>query len=182
VLLLLIGAMSALGRPAFAQAEPPCFGEDVTIEGIGGPFTGTNGSDVILGTDGAESIDGKGGNDIIHVTGTAIGSSGNDPVVWALNGLWDNGTYTTHADGGTGNDRVIAHNGTAIGGDQVAVFGAGGVGQGDSGNDIVSDYATFTQAPADPVTLKGGNGKDTCYTNGDDTLISCERVRGISPI
>ncbi len=45
VLLLLIGALSVMGRPtpASAQEDPTSFGEDVTIEGTGGKTTGTKG-------------------------------------------------------------------------------------------------------------------------------------------
>jgi hypothetical protein len=60
------------------------------------------------------------------------------------------------ADGGSGNDEVVTVKaGTATGG---------------SGNDILDDLDLGA------ATLNGGSGRDTCDDDGDDTLISCEKV------
>lgn len=107
-----------------------------------GKLKGTKGADVIVGTDGADTIEGNNGDDVI------CGLGGND----TLRGNNDNDII----DGGAGNDKVDGGNGndTLYGGegdDRV---------EGNDGNDTL-----YGDAGKD--RLEGGNGNDS-LTGGAD--------------
>jgi Ca2+-binding RTX toxin-like protein len=156
--------------------QQPGFGDDV--------LTGGSGSDTLLDVCGNNTGDGGTGADRLDVSGTALGGSGNDPVVWSYDGLFDNGDYAGYADGGSGNDSyVYVHGGVAKGGsgrDAVYAEHSGSVAIGGAGNDVVGDYSDsgldFFHDASGEVTIDGGSGRDTCLTVGDDTLHSCEIV------
>lgn len=105
--------------PTSAGAAPPtCQGQVATITGPGdayGLLTGTEGDDVIV-TDGAESVDALGGNDLICLTGGPVvdldAGAGNDSVDATLfGGFTDLGPGSDRYVGSPAQDEVAAGNG-----------------------------------------------------------------------
>ncbi|WP_229008440.1 calcium-binding protein [Methylophilus sp. Leaf408] len=123
-------------------------------------YTGTSNSDVIIGNDLDNYIDGSGGNDVIFGGGgndVIFGGDGND-VVSGGDGddLIDLGNGTNAADGGNGNDFISGGQGSD------ALYGG-------DGND------TLTGLGGDDV-LSGGNGFDVVIGGGGS--IGNETVAG----
>jgi Ca2+-binding RTX toxin-like protein len=149
-----------IGQPNFIFNNPACTQTQFTTgfrieneEIMGTIFcqpgiqcVGTNKSDIIIGTEGDDEIDGGNGNDII------FGHAGNDKI------RGGNGNDTL--DGGDGNDELKGGNGTDVltgGNDNDILEGENGfdVLIGGDGND----------------TLNGGNGADTLDGGlGDDDI------------
>jgi Ca2+-binding RTX toxin-like protein len=179
-LALLLAAAASLAAPSagVATTTPPSCYDYITNTShpatdwlvTPGTLIGTSGPDVLVGTFGSDVIKGLGGNDIICGSPDYVTDIG-DPDV---------------ADGGAGDDRVIAR-GKAIGGsgddfvltDWVGSKADGGsgsdevwanqgaVGDGGSGNDILRSY--FGGAAA----LLGGSGGDTVYNQTGADKIDC---------
>ncbi len=136
-------------RDAFVSQlviPPSCNGLLVTWDmNTQGPFTGTPGDDVVLGTDGADVIDTGYGND------TVCGLGGDD-VITTRGGIdW--------VDGGDGDDtiRLGARDDTAYGGNGADVINGGGGAdhiEGGAGNDVIRD-----SFGAD-TSILGNNGDD----------------------
>lgn len=141
-------AVLALGTPGTAiGAAPTCFGKPAThvMHAGDGPYTGTDGDDVVVGSPGNDLIDlfASLGNDL------ACGGEGDDGIHILTGG--------SKADGGPGQDQVFASNSGQVwggsGNDIVEVAGSfGGLADGGSGNDFV--YAVVG------ATGKGGSGND----------------------
>jgi Ca2+-binding RTX toxin-like protein len=133
------------------QAPPPsgddlCFGEPATITG-NGTVNGTNGDDVIITGNRADTVDGKGGNDRICTHG------GDD-----------------HVRGGTGNDRINSGNGNDDTGGQAG----NDIVQSTGGNDDVQggDGMDRVQGGEGNDTLNGGNGSDSVEGQGGNDLLA----------
>jgi Ca2+-binding RTX toxin-like protein len=182
-------AVAMLWAPA-ASAAPTCFGKTATIVGVpegtsSMSFTGTDGPDVIIGTDvGFDEIRAYGGNDLICAGG----------------GVWD------YILPGPGNDRVRGEGGPddiemtdsgrdviwgGAGNDYVGFLAGGSTFYGGPGSDTVEEDSSLTSERAygeggnDHLTLNsggpgdtfnGGAGTDQCDVNSADTLTSCEQV------
>lgn len=202
VLLLLIGslpmvlALLVLLVPR-AEAQGGCFGRGVNFFGTNGPdmMTGTDptpqrsGGDTIDGQEGNDSIDGRGGNDFLcGGQGDDIlrGSSGSDRLSGGagrdtLSGGPDIGDHADYADHGLPVNVTL---------DDIANDGASG-----EGDNILSDVEIVSGgAVGDNLTggagaerLLGENGKDTLNGGGgrdaldgglgDDTLQLREGIR-----
>ncbi len=78
--------------------DQPGYGNDT--------LTGGNNNDTLLDACGNNTGDCGSSSDIVEISGTAKGGTGNDPIVWAYDGYFDNGEYSSLADGGSGNDLV----------------------------------------------------------------------------
>ncbi len=145
---------------------PHCNGLPATI-------VGTQGDDVIYGTNGDDVIVGLGGNDIIH------GGNGNDVICGdAGNDTLDGGNGNDTLLGGVGNDTLDGGNGddTLSGGYGIDAL-AGGNGDdslnGGSGNDTLNgaNGNDVLTGEAGNDILIGGNGDDTLTGgSGNDTL------------
>jgi Ca2+-binding RTX toxin-like protein len=143
-------SLTAVGaRDAFVSKleQPPlCEGIPVTWDmNTQGPFTGTTGDDVVLGTDGPDVIDTGYGND------TVCGMGGDDVITTRA------GVDVVH--GGDGNDiiRLGARNDTAYGGAGADVInGGGGIDYIDGGPD---DDVIWDSFGAD-TQVYGGLGDD----------------------
>lgn len=176
------GQVPAFGACATSQ---PSFGADT--------LTGGTGNDALLDVCGNNTALGGAGSDRIELSGTGKGEAGDDPLVTVVNGLFDGGAYVASADGGSGDDqRVFVHGGIAVGGsgnDGVFAEHTGSEARGGSGNDSLHDVSAFLHPSVshdpitgnDQVTLNGGSGNDTCQTDGDDVLISCQTVQTVVP-
>lgn len=139
-----------IGQPNFAFNNPACsqtqfttgflIGEEGVIGAIfcvpGVKCVGTNGDDIIIGTDGDDEIDGGNGNDRI------FGNGGNDKI--------NGGNGDDRLIGGDGDDELRGGNGrdTLLGGEGNDKL------KGENGND------TLTGGPGRDK-LEGGNGADT---------------------
>ncbi len=185
-------AATLAAAPAYAplvDERPLCFGEPITIaldEEIANlyneePFvvdfatTGTNGNDVILGTDAGETINGLGGNDLICAEGGADivnGGTGNDEVA--------GGDGDDFINGGDGVDRLFGQDGndTLNGEDGRDKLAGGG------GNDELNGGADRDRLDGNRGrdTLNGGTGRDPLFgSSGDDIINGDEgndRIRG----
>jgi Ca2+-binding RTX toxin-like protein len=121
--------------------------------------TGTNGADVLEGSDASEKICGFGGNDTIR------GGGGNDVI--------GGGAGNDTLRGGGGNDRA----GGGAGNDKV--FGGGGRDRlsGGAGRDAVKGHRANDRLRGNRGNdrLTGGRGRDDCSGGGGrDRLRSCE--------
>jgi Ca2+-binding RTX toxin-like protein len=159
-----------------------CQGLTATIIGTDGPdvLKGTNGNDVILGLGGNDVIHGGNGHDVIcggNGNDTLHGGNGNDILIGghgddSLMGNNDNDTL----DGGNGDDVLEGGNGN----DTIT----GGLGAdelyGDNGNDLL--YAGQGDCSGDGSfdILDGGKGSDRAIgvlaDSPDDKLISIEHI------
>lgn len=122
-------------------------------------ITGTNGPDVLEGSDASEKICGFGGNDTIR------GRGGNDDI--------GGGAGNDSLRGGGGNDRV----GGGAGNDKA--FGGGGKDRvsGGGGRDLVKGQRSNDRLRGNRGNdrLTGGRGRDDCRGGrGRDRLRSCE--------
>jgi Ca2+-binding RTX toxin-like protein len=164
---------------AIPQTPPPpppppttlkCNGKDVTIAGGPGATTirGTQGDDVIVDLDGANRIDGRGGNDTI-CTGP-----GSDVIDGGAGDDWiDAGDGANKVDAGVGNDTVRTGSGNDSvvgdnGNDTIDAGDGSNVVSGDNGNDTI-----VTGSGNDQVD--GGKSFDTCRPGaGTNTVRNCE--------
>ncbi|CAE7822018.1 frpC [Symbiodinium microadriaticum] len=134
---------------------------------------GTDGDDVIIGTDKNDKIDGKGGND--EIQGLAgndklDGSDGNDSLVGGDgNDDLDGGKGNDLLEGGAGNDKLEGKRG-----DDELVGGSGNDKlKGDKGNDILNGGEGHDDLDGDDGNdvLQGGAGKDKLDGgDGNDSL------------
>ena len=153
--------------------------------------TGTSGDDILLGSECADRITGRGGDDVIDARG------GNDIVV--------TGNGDDHIVGGAGNDQIDAGGGNDIvfggAGDDVIHGGAGhdslhgGDGNdtiyGGDGNDVItggagsdrvfggegSDWIIATSDAADDC-YDGGEGRDTLDLSATEQGVTVDLKRG----
>ena len=125
-------------------------------------FDGTNGDDVIVGSDGDATIDGRGGNDFI------CGAPGNDSI------SVEGGNSVVRGD--TGDDDLTAndvHSVTLVGdggNDTLEVTGTAVTSYlyGGSGDDVM-----IHNGPGH-VKMDGGDDFDDCLPQGGDELANCE--------
>ncbi len=189
----------------YAGPARTCGGEEVTVSLALGQVP-TEGDDVILGTDGADVINGLGGNDIIcGERGADIirGGPGNDRVFGGAGAdtiSLGRGNDTAYGQGGDdvirgnrGNDTLIG-----LGGNDVlrgnngtdSLTGGGGrdllVGgkkadflSGDAGRDELQGRQgpDFLDGGDGADIINGGGAEDTCIEDGDDaSVVNCEDV------
>jgi len=141
-------ALAVSGGAAPSSESTACKGIPETITGL----TGTNGHDVIVGTESSDEIDGKGGNDLVCAKqgdDTILGGTGNDLIL--------SNAGNDAAQGGLGDDKVKGN----AGGDGCGKCKAKGRFSrgiyGGPGNDIVG----------------GGTGDDLVDGEQDDDLNRC---------
>lgn len=146
------GTWATSSGAAFLLIPVEC--QDMTFDNV---IVGTNGANTLNGTGGRDLIVGKGGNDKIN------GGGGNDCLVG------NSGVDTIN--GNSGNDRVVGGDGADVmngdsGDDRMYGGNQNDVIAGGSGNDTLDGQAGANN------NLNGNSGTDTC-TNGA-TLTSCE--------
>ena len=113
-------------------------------------ITGSDGSNILIGTNAGDVINAKGGNDIV------LGGNGNDTI--------DGGSGNDALSGGKGNDTILGGSGTdLISGDDGNDTLDGGSGTdivlGGNGNDLLIHRVSENGASYD--VYDGGNGQDT---------------------
>ena len=130
-------------------------------------ITGTNGSDNLVGTDGADQIEGGNGRDTLLGNGgndTLLGGNGKDNLVGcAGNDLLDGGNGKDNLVGNGGNDTLLGGNGKDI-----LTGGAGNdLLDGGNGKDILTGGAGN-----DLFVLRCGEGKDSIsdFELGSDSV------------
>ncbi len=154
--LLVLGAVLALGPIATAEGKPSCGGKVATIVSNAATIAGTKAPDVILAGPADNEIRGEGGND------TICGGGGNDTI-----------------DGGRGNDRLFGEGGDdTLDGERGSDSLDGGGGEdrlhGDTGNDRLDGGPgnhdqlfgeqgddSLSGGEGDYDVLDGGPGNDT---------------------
>jgi len=152
------------GDGTLARPVEKCSGQVFTVNIARGEAP-TDGADVIIGTEEADTIDALGGNDVVCGLGgddVINGGDGKD----TLQG--DAGDDTL--DGGDGNDKLVGGDGNDT------LLGQGGrdVIQGGDGNDIAEGGKKNDRISGNGGrdTLNGGNGKDRIDgQSGPDTII-----------
>jgi streptogramin lyase len=149
-----------------------CQGQEVTVDLRLGS-TPTAGDDVIIGSNGGNTIFAGGGNDLVCALGgndKVYGQAGKDRLY--LGAGQDTGS------GGDGSDRVYGDTG-----DDVIVLGSGAdraFGEDDADSIAGEDGADVLDGGADADALNGGAGTDACHGGlGRDTGVSCESRTGI---
>ena len=159
--------------------DPPppvfCMGLEVTVDlSAQPPEAPTEGPDVILGTEQADTIDALGGDDVICAgdgNDVIMAGDGNDEV--------DGGAGDDTIDGGNGDDVIMAGDGDdAVEGSAGNDTVMGGLGadslRGGDGNDVLRGEAGNDVVRGGPGvdTVDGGDGDDRVLGGiGDDTLI-----------
>lgn len=142
-----------LGSWSPASADPVPQQCDAAQHPNANIIIGTDGDDVLFGTNGPDRICGLGGNDIIN------GLNGADVI--------SGGTGDDEINGGNGSDTILGNEG-----DDELVGGTGNDHlAGNEGNDRIyaDDHA--------PDGVFGGPGSaDTCVVDADDTIDRCEIV------
>ena len=130
-------------------------------------ITGTNGSDNLVGTDGADQIEGGNGKDTLDGSGgndTLLGGNGRDILTGGGgNDLLDGGNGRDILTGGSGNDTLLGGNGKDI-----LTGGAGNdLLDGGNGKDVLTGGAG-----EDIFVLRCGEGKDsiTDFELGSDSV------------
>jgi len=172
---LLVTSLLLAIPAASSAAAVKCDGKTPTI-------TGTNGDDVIDGTDGPDIIHAKGGNDIIKggdgkdiICGGAGddeirgGKSGDLLIGGAGNDLIIGGSGHDKARGGKGDDTVDGGKGD----DKIKAGGGADNADGGKGDDIIkgaSGNDTLIGGPQNDV-INGGGGDDRCAGNTEE---NCE--------
>ena len=168
-----------------AQAAPRCFGKRPTIVGTdrSDRINGTAGADVILGLGGRDRINGRGGNDRIcsgDGRDLLMGKGGSDQ----LSGGSGNDRIRAHA----GNDRVVGGKGGdliegADGNDKLSGSSGGDYMVGGLGNDLYLgaegsfDTVSFLRSPVGVVVdLANPAPQDT--GEGIDTITGAEGAQG----
>ncbi|MEZ0208790.1 MAG: calcium-binding protein, partial [Candidatus Paceibacterota bacterium] len=161
-------------------------------------YNGTAGSDLIVGNDLGNFIDGGEGNDVI-VGGTGddtlLGGGGNDFISGgAGNDTIDVGSGNNFADGGAGDDSIFGGDGNDVlsGGDgNDAIFAGAGddVLTGGNGNDFISGGASSfgNESVAGNVfivtsddVLLGDTGNDTYIVSSEDDSTGVIIQAGVS--
>lgn len=141
-----------------------CGGLQVTVDLTAGPYSGTSMDDVILGTSGPETIDGRDGDDTICAMGGAdfITGGNGDDVIFAGNG--DDEVY-----GNSGKDRIRGQNGDDI------IYGGPGNDNlnGNNGDDQVhgEDGHDYVAGKDGEDTVTGGPGTDTLNGGGKSDVL-----------
>ncbi|MCB9371582.1 MAG: hypothetical protein H6518_02240 [Microthrixaceae bacterium] len=165
------GAGDDVAQVAVANEVPP--GVTLTVKlGTGNDsWSGPNSAETVFGGAGRDSIDTRGGHDVVHGgddADTVFGGAGDDELFGdggddTLSGQADADTV----DGGTGNDRVDGNEGadTVRGGPNDDMVG-GGLGpdrvEGGDGKDRLRDDERGQATPfRSPDVLIGGPGNDT---------------------
>lgn len=164
--LLWVMSIAVLGAPAVGAGETKeCAGKTATIVGTNGDdvLHGTNNRDVIVALAGADEITGEGGNDLIcsnKGSDDVIGGPGSDDL-YAGRGtdrlIGRRGG--DDLDGGPGRDRLWA----GVGGDVL-----------DGGT--AKEYLGHNQGDGKPDDLYAGKNNDYCYGYEGDALKSCEGI------
>ncbi len=151
--------------------------------GPSGGWKALGGDDIVLGSEGADNIDGGNGSDFLFGGGgddTITGGDGNDTVqagtgVDTVNG----GMGDDYITAGLGNDTIEGGDGSDYlygqGGDDIINAGAGAmdVSLGDDGNDTINGEGgmDYMYGYAGNDTLRGGAGDDVAYGGaGNDEL------------
>ena len=181
---LFVLSLAALLTPLAALpagSAVKCFGEDPTIYAVPGHITrGTDGDDVIVGTDGDDDIRGGKGRDRICGRGGddyLRGAGGRDRISGGggVDAVWDEGGRRNVLIGGPGNDSIQAH------GDGDSAIGNGGADyiytyagnhtsvQGGPGDDVI-DTGDWTK-------LDAGDGTDDCRLETGVVPVNCETLR-----
>ena len=132
------------------------------------PFVGTDGDDVITGTERHDYMAGRKGNDTLNALGRGdllLGGSGNDTInTGDGNDLAFGGPDNDTVNGELGNDRMFANRGVDV------VTGG-------PGNDHLWARAPFdvTGEPNEPAdTLDGGEGNDVFHVrDGEADNVTC---------
>ena len=155
-----VGAEHATGCEASAPQPHSCDGLPATIVSLGAPglpVLGTEGPDVIVGSDERDEIDGLGGDDVVCALGGSDlvdAGSGNDRVFGGDDGVDDSFLLGDQVVPGPGDDRVD------LGIDARRLSGSAGSGE-------VVDYSTSETAittvmtPVDGTFTVAGQGTDT---------------------
>lgn len=181
VVLALAALLSPLATLPANSAPPLCFGEEATVPVVPGvPTVGTDGDDVIIGTDGPDSIRGGKGRDRICGLGGndyLRGGPGRDRISGG-NGddyVKGEGGLRNLLVGGPGNDDILAY------GDKDFVWGKGG-------DDYIYTYSaddtSVGAGPGDDVIdtgdwtrLDAGDGTDNCRLETGVDPVNCETLR-----
>ena len=179
--LALAALLTPLATLPAHSAPPLCFGEEATVPVVPGvPTVGTDGDDVIIGTDGPDSIRGGKGRDRI------CGLGGND----YLRG----GPGRDRISGGSGDDYVKGEGGLRhllVGGpgnDNIVAYGDGDWVWGKGGDDYIYTYSaddtSVGAGPGDDVIATGdrtrldaGDGTDDCRLETGVDPVNCETLR-----
>ena len=176
------------GRGARAQGQPDkkdfiCGGSE--SDGFSGDagndwIDGERGNDGLAGQDGQDHLFGGAGNDYLRAgpgSDFVDGGEGVDTIPLDSDGLTPRWTSDTF-HGGEGGDFV----GGTSEGSRYALFGSDSF-YGDAGNDqiIGTRSQSIGEAPGAPDLVDGGPGKDTCWVDIDDTVVSCEEVIELPP-
>ncbi len=181
-----------ISKPHMAGAGPFCNGRRATI-------IGTNGDDVLEGTEGQDVIVAFNGNDIINAYGdkdVICAGSGND-IIDAGDGDDEvrSGSGNDLVMGGTGRDRIYAGSGNDVvqaGADSDTVYGQSGMDElytdeghdwafGGSDNDVITgsyfNDRIYGQGGDDQLygvgganLINGGSGTDICDNGGADAI------------
>ena len=144
-------------------------------------YTGTSNSDIIIGNDLANTIDGGAGDDIIAGLGGddfIVGGAGNDVISggdgndFILTGSMDgsNNSGNNVISGGAGNDNIFTGTGDDIisggsGNDTILSEGGDNIIDGGSGNDNI------VTGDGDDI-IYGGYGNDDIYAGDGDDILS----------
>ena len=201
----LIGATLAVAPAIGAQVtQGECAGEAVTVNLALGQSP-TEDADVILGTAGADLINGLGGNDIICGEGgddiinagngadTVFGGVGDDSInagqgrdtIYGQGGddFISGGKGKDTLNGGAGSDELRSNNGTdtingGTGSDNINGGQKADTLNGDNGDDTIIGGTrpdTIDGGPGQD-TINGGGGQDTCLRDLRDLNVICETL------
>jgi Ca2+-binding RTX toxin-like protein len=137
-----------------------------------GTLRGTNGNDVIMGTNGSDRIRGRDGNDTICSKGGSDRVRGDDGNDWI-----DGGDSSDDIQGNDGNDTIRGGDGSDLllgsdGNDIMCAMGGSDLANGGDGNDKI-DGGSGTDL------INGQSGSDQCV-NGE-ALQQCETTTGTIP-
>ena len=180
VVLALAGLLTPLAVLP-AQSTTYCFGVPSTMTALPGVTTyGTDGDDVIVGTEGSDRIRGGKGKDRICGLGGSDdlrGGSGRDRISGGAGDdlIYGDGGRHNVLNGGVGNDTIIAKaDGDAVAGnagaDDLSTHGADYTAvAGGPGNDTIATGAW--------AELDGGDGTDRCALSTGVVPANCETLR-----
>ncbi len=161
--LLAASALVAVPDAAAIGAPPACMGREATVWGSG-LLEGTSGDDVIVGSNGADTVYGYEGDDII------CGLGGNDTIY--------GGPGEDRIKGGSGNDVVNGGSGAdsirGEGGNDTLIGGSGGDEiRGGKGNDEIRGCKGSDEMQGGPGNdrLQGGTGDDYVFGEAGDDLL-----------
>ena len=150
-------------------------GDDFLVESGVAPdndtLYGDAGNDTISDLVGSNVAKGGAGRDNIEVTGKVYGESGNDYILVASE--TSTGAHDAYVSGGSGDDMIFLHGGTADGGsgdDTVVADHDGDKAYGGSGSDYVDG------ASGNNKHLDCGSAYDLYTSNAGDTVRRCEAI------